>query len=189
VLKELPDGRFEATISHAPLKGVTPEMIAWYLRNMSREMTFRGETCQAYLWWHPLDHVRVDVVRFAPDGGVGPGSRFHIQEMFGRDERYRVNEIVEVPRLDEGGITLEQRKLGQLVFQLAHTFSPIPGGTQYESRMVLGSDVWWLKGLANRLRRKRFPAQKQQRWLQHNVEEVGYFEHFLSELFAAEHGT
>ena len=55
--------------------------------------------------------------------------------------------------------------------------------------MVLGSDVWWLKGLANRLRRKRFPAQKQQRWLQHNVEEVGYFEHFLSELFAAEHGT
>jgi len=187
-VRELPDGRFEASILHAPLVGVTPAMIAWYLRNMSREMTFRGETAQAYLWWHPLDHVHIDVVRRAPNGTVGPGCRFRIQEAFGRQERFRVDEVVEVVRLDEGGITLEQHRLGQLVFRLAHTFTPTASGTQYDSRMVLGSDVWWFKGLANRMRRRRFPEEKQLRWLRHNVEEVGYLEHFLPDLFAAQQG-
>jgi len=163
-------------------------MIAWFLRNMSRTMTFRGETAQAYLWWHPLDHVRLDVVQGNTHGQIAAGCRFHIQELFGREEQYRVDEVVRVPRLDEGGITLEQYKLGQLVFRLAHTFRPIDQGTQYDSRMVLGSNVWWFKGVANHLRRKRFPASKQQRWLQHNVEEVGYFEHFLPDLYAAESG-
>jgi hypothetical protein len=188
-LEELPDGRFEATIAHAPLSGVSPAMIAWFLANMSREMTFRGETAQAYLWWHPLDHVRLDVVRRASDGSVGPGCRLRIQELFGRDERYRVDEVVQVPRLDEGGITLERYKVGQRVFQLSHSFTPTPEGALYRSRLVVGSEVWWLKGLANRLRRRRFPEAKQRRWLQHNVEEVGYLECFLPELYAAERKT
>ncbi len=184
-LTELPDGRFQATIAHAPLVGVTPEMIVWFLRNMERTLTFRGQTLQAYLWWHPLDHIHFAVARRAPDGSVGPGARFHIQEAFGRQERYRVDEVVDVPRLDTGGLTLEQRRAGQVIFRLEHTFTRLPNGTQYDSRMVIGTTTWWLRAIADGIRRRRFPADKQQRWLQHNVEEVGYFEHFLPELYAA----
>jgi hypothetical protein len=185
-LRELPDGRFEAAISHAPLEGVTPEMILWYLRNMGREMTFRGERLLAYLWWHPYDHIHLDVVQCCPDGTVGPGARFHIQEAFGREERYRVNEMVDVPRLDVGGITLEQRLFGQVIFSLQHRFTPLATGTQYDSVMLLGSDTWWLKGVAKMVRKRKFGVEKQTRWLQHNVEEVGYFEHFLADLYGQE---
>ncbi len=157
-------------------------MIAWFLRNMSRTLEFRGATMQAYLWWHPFDHISLKVVRHSPNGTVGPGAWFKIREAFRRDEAYLVNEVVSVPRLDEGGITLEQHRLGQLIFRLAHTFTPIDGGTQYDSVMHLGSDAWWFKRIANVIRRRRFPQHKQQVWLQHNVEEVGYMEHFLPEL-------
>jgi hypothetical protein len=185
-LRELPDGRFEATIRHAPLEGVTPEMIAWYIKNMDREMTFRGQRLLAYLWWHPLDHIHFEVVQRCPDGTVGAGSRFHIQEAFGRKEKYRVDEVVDVPRLDAGGLTIEQSLFGQVVFRLQHTFARLETGTQYNSVMVLGSDTWWLKGIANAVRRRKFSVDKQERWLQHNVEEVGYFEHFLPDLYRQE---
>ncbi len=187
-LKELPDGRFRATISHAVLQGVTPEMIVWFLKNMHREMEFRGQRMLAYLWWHPLDHVHFEVVQRRPDGTIGPGCRFHIQEMFGRDARYRVDEVVDIPRLDLGGLTLEQRSLGQVIFRLDHTFTPVEDGTQYDSVMVVGSATWWLKGIANQVRRRKFPEDKQRRWLRHNVEEVGYFEHFLPELYRLHSG-
>jgi hypothetical protein len=187
-LQELPDGRFRATISHPVLRGVTPEMIVWYLQNMDRELEFRGQRMLAYLWWHPLDHVHFEVVRRRPDGTVGAGCRFHIQEVFGREERYRVDEVVDVPRLDTGGLTLEQRVLGQVIFRLEHTFTRVDAGTQYDSVMHLGTTTWWLKGLANRLRRRKFPEDKQRRWLRHNVEEVGCFEHFLPELYELHSG-
>jgi len=182
-LRELPDGRFEATIAHAPLAGVTPPMIEWFLRNMSHPMELRGQTLKGYLWWHPHDHIDFNVTRRAPDGTVGAGARFHIQEAFARDPRYLVDEVLDVPRLDPGGITLEQRRLGQQVFRLAHTFTPIAGGTRYDSSMVIGSDAWWFKGVVNLLRKRRFPVDKQQVWLRHNVEETGYFERFLPELY------
>ena len=77
-----------------------------------------------------------------------------------------------MPRLDTGGLTLEQRRLGQVIFRLEHTFTALSNGTQYDSKMVLGSDLWWFKGIANAIRRRRFPEDKQRRWLQHNVEEA-----------------
>jgi len=164
-------------------------MIVWFIQNMDRELEFRGERMIAYLWWHPLDHIHFEVVQRRPDGTVGPGCRFHIQEMFGREERYRVDEVVDVPRLDPGGLTIEQRTFGQVVFRLEHTFTAVEEGTQYDSVMVLGSDAWWLKGIANQIRRRKFPEDKQKRWLRHNIEEVGYFEHFLPELYRAQSGS
>jgi len=159
-LRELPDGRFEATISHAPLIGVTPKMIVWYVKNMDREMSFRGQRMLGYLWWHPYDHIHFEVVRRLPDGTVGAGSRFHIQEAFGRDEAYGVNEVVDVPKLDEGGLTIQQSLLGQVIFRLAHTFTPIDNGTQYDSVMVLGSNTWWLKGVGGAVRRRKYQQGK-----------------------------
>lgn len=182
-LRQLPDGRFQATIAHAPLIGVTPQMILWFLQNLSRPLELRGTTLQAYLWWHPFDHIRFELVRASPDGTVGAGSVFHLTEAFQRDPAWLVDEHVEVSRLDEGGITLEQRRLSQRVFRLAHTFTPIEGGTQYDSEMVIGSDSWWFGGIANWMRTRRFGEEKQVAWLRHNIEEVGYFEHFLPELY------
>jgi len=129
-LRERPDGCFEATIAHAPLPGVTPEMIVWFLQNMDRELEFRGQRMLAYLWWHPLDHVHFEVLKRRPDGTVGAGCRFHIQELFGRDERYRVHEVVDVPRLDIGGLTLQQQALGQVIFRLEHHQDAAQGEVQ-----------------------------------------------------------
>lgn len=182
-VRMLDDGRYQATISHAPLMGVTPAMLVWFLKNMSRTLEFGGLNVQLYLWWHPLDHVALHVVRRAGDGQVGAGAAFNIREVFQRDPRWTVDEIVEVPRLDEGGITLERYFLGQRVFELAHTFTPVAGGTQYDSVMTIGTTTPWLRPLANALRRRRFPEEKQRVWLRHNVEEVGYFEHFLPSLY------
>jgi hypothetical protein len=60
------------TITHAPLRGVTAEMLQWWFRHVAGTMSYAGGIWPRYLVWHPLDHVSYDVVSPAADGGVGP---------------------------------------------------------------------------------------------------------------------
>jgi phenylpropionate dioxygenase-like ring-hydroxylating dioxygenase large terminal subunit len=41
-LRRLPDRRLLATIRHAPLRGVTPEMLAWWFRNIEGTVSVEG---------------------------------------------------------------------------------------------------------------------------------------------------
>jgi hypothetical protein len=179
----LDDGRLELTIEHAPLGGVTPAMLDWWFRTAWQDMHWRGRTVPRYQVWHPVDHIRLTVPKRAPGGGVGAGAKFHIIEAFAGNLDFLVDEVVDVARLDEGGITLELRVLGTTVMQLAHTFEPARGSTLYRTRMLLGAERGPLRPVAAWIRNRRFPPAKAGAWLQHNVEEVGNFPHFLPDLY------
>ena len=87
--------------------------------------------------------------------------------------------------MDVTSITLIARK-GPIQFgNLHHTFTEIPGGTLYQSRLVVGSTVPVLGRILTMVVKKRiFTPEMGQAWFKHNIEEVGNFEFFLPGLYA-----
>lgn len=187
-LRRLGDGRLELTIDHELIRGVTPRMLLWWFTQIEAEMEYEGQILPCYLVWHPLDHIGYAVARRAPDGSAGKGARFHIQEAFGRNPDYLVDVIDDVEKLDETGIRLVQRLFGRApYFELEHRWREVDGGTEYRSRMLVGSASLFGRIFFNRLVRPRvFPEKMGRAWLRHNVEEVGNFENFLPQLYADE---
>jgi hypothetical protein len=184
---ELPNHRRRLTIDHEPLEGVTPPMLHWWFRNIGGRMTYDGVTLQNYLVWHPDDHISWELVREAPGGGIGEGSRFRIVEAFQRRPEFYVDTTDTVEKLDETGIRLVRRLLGVPVLQLEHTWSRCGSRTHYVSVMDIGARSRLLAPVNRFLNERRFPAAMAHAWLRHNVEEVGLFEHFLPSLYAAHH--
>lgn len=185
-MTSLEDGRVELVIDHAVLTDVTPTMLAWWFRTASEEMEWKGRIIPRYHLWHPVDHISLEVVHRSPDGSVGPGSRFHIIEAFGGNLDSLIDQVVDVARLDESGLTLEQRRFGTVVMRLTHTFSVVPGGTQYHTRMLLGAERGLLmKPLSHMIRDRIFSPQRRRAWIKHNIEEVGNLPHFLPDLYAS----
>ena len=188
-MKPLDDGRLELTIRHDIVKGVTPAMLGWWFRNIEGTMEHMGQTYPRYLIWHPIDHIHYAVVRRAPDGTAGPGARFHIVEAFGANLDYLVDSVADVPKNDDTGLTLSVRKFGMEVMRLEHTFTPVPEGTLYQSRMRVGTKAVPARFVVNPLIRRRvFTEAMGLAWLKHNVEEVGNFEFFLPALYAKHAG-
>jgi DAPG hydrolase PhiG domain len=180
----LDDDRLELRIDHAPLSGVTPRMLHWWFQTASQDMHWRGRTIPRYHLWHPIDHIQLRVVRRASDGTVGAGAKFHIVEAFGGNLAYLVDQVVDVTRLDDGGITLAVKALGRTIMELAHTFEARGDATVYRTRMLIGAGGGLAKPIGRWVRRRRFPSAKAGAWLKHNVEEVGNLPHFLPELYA-----
>lgn len=181
----LADGRVDCRISHAPIRRVTPQMITWWFHSIAGEMTIDGATYPRYLLWHPLDHIHWSLASPAPDGGVGVGARFHVVEAFGRNPEYLLDTVADVEQLDETGVVLTESKLGQEIVRLHHTWRPHPDGTKYDSHLIIGMESS-LGQLFNRFARSRmFPEEMMWAWVKHNIEEVGNFEKFLPELYAA----
>jgi hypothetical protein len=186
-VKTLDDGRLELTIRHDTLRGVTPAMLGWWFRNVEGTMEHMGQTYPRYLVWHPIDHIHYEVVRRAPDGTAGPGARFRIVEAFGANPDYLVDGVADVSKNDDTGLTLSVRRFGMEVVHLEHTFTPVPGGTLYESRMHVGTKAVPARLVVNRLiRRWVFTEAMGRAWLKHNVEETGNFEFFLPALYASQ---
>jgi hypothetical protein len=93
-VRRLEDGRLEQMVEHAPLPGVTPEMMLWMLENMGREIEWRGQRCIMYRCWHPIDHIHFEIL-----GAFGPGCRFHIVEAFEGRPEYLADRAYDVPKL------------------------------------------------------------------------------------------
>jgi len=184
-VKTLDDGRLELTIRHAELEGVTPEMLVWWFRHLEETMDWHGAILPRYHVWHPIDHIQFAVVSRAQDGSVGPGARWHIVEALGADLNFLLDEVPEVVRLDTGGITLKGRALGQTLLRLQHDFSLSPGGTRYDTRMLLGLSSALLRPISRALLRQRFSEAKARAWLKHNIEEVGNLPYILPKLYAS----
>ena len=188
-VKTLDDGRLELTIRHDILKGVTPAMLGWWFRNIEGTMEYMGQTYPRYLVWHPIDHIHYQVARRSPDGTAGPGARFFMVEAFGGNPDYLVKGVADVPKNDDTGITLSVRKFGVEVMRLEHTFTPVPEGTLYVSKMHVGTKAVLARFLVNRwIQRRLFTEAMGRAWLKHNVEEVGNFEFFLPALYGAHAG-
>lgn len=185
-VQEFPHRRVRLTIDHEPLAGVTPEMLLWWFRNIGGSMEYAGGVHARYRVWHPLDHVDWRLDRAAPDGTVAEGARFRIVEVLGRDPRFAIDSVERVEKLDLTGIRLVFRVLGVQFFQLEHVWSRAAGATHYTSIMDIGARSPLATPITGYLRRRVFVPGMERAWLRHNVEEVGYLEHFLPGLYAAE---
>jgi hypothetical protein len=183
-LELLPHARLRATIDHAPLEGVTPDMLLWWFQHIGGTMPYAGQEVERYLVWHPRDHVSWRLARPAPGGGAAEGARFRIRENLLGDPAMRIDSTDRVEKLDRTGIRLVMRIAGAQFFQLEHTWSEGRGRTHYVSVLDLGSRSRLGYPVNRYLLSRVFPPAMARAWLQHNVEEVGRLEHFLPELYA-----
>jgi hypothetical protein len=189
------DGRLEARIAHAPLHGVTSEMLVWWFENFADEPTAREDDLSTrktarvgdqdvplYWLWHPIDHFMVRLRKPSPTGapGLSEGAQATLKE--------RILDVIEVNALVDGmsrdGIHLTMIRGPFRLGDLRHTFADTPEGLVYRSRLIVGSTLPLIGRLVNFIaRRFLFTPATLKRWLRHNVEEVGNFEHFLSGLY------
>jgi hypothetical protein len=173
-------GRMVMRIRHDVLKGVSPEMVAWWFGNIGGDMGIEGARLNKYLAWHPQDHILWELAEPGPDGRASAGAKFRIVEAFGRNPDFYVDVIDTVTRLDATGITLVGYRAGQQVTHLNHDFAAVDGGTQYLSTLTIGTSLPGLRAVLNPLiHRAIFPEAMGLAWLRHNVEEVGLLEHII----------
>ena len=185
-VESLPNGQMVLTIDHDRIAGVTTEMLVWWFQTFaSLEVEAKGRRMPAYFVWHPRDHIGVEHRGGAPGGPLRPGEHLRIHEAFDRRAEFELDAVAEVTQLDATGIGLRVSLLGRPLMDLVHRFQDVEGGVLYRSRMVLGHDGGLLRYVVNRLiLPRRFNREKAEAWLRHNVEEVGFFERFLPELYA-----
>lgn len=177
-------GRMVMRIHHDVLKGVSPEMVAWWFGNIGGDMEVAGAQLNKYLVWHPLDHIHWQLAKPGPDGGAGAGAKFRIVEAFGRNPDFYVDVVDTVTRLDATGITLACYKFGLEISSLKHDFIAVEGGTQYVSALTIGTALPLLRAVLNPIvHRALFTEAMGHAWLRHNVEEVGLLEHIVPPIY------
>ena len=190
------DGRLEARIAHAPLRGVTSEMLVWWFENfadgpdaveddLSTRKTARvGDKDVPLYWlWHPVDHFMVRLTRPAPNGapGMSEGACAILKETI--LETIEINGLIDGMNRDGVHLTLTRGPFR--VGDLRHTFVDTVNGLEYRSRLIAGTTLPLIGPILNRVvKNSVFTPAMLERWLQHNVEEVGAFEHFLPPLYA-----
>lgn len=182
-VQEFSHRRLRITIDHEPLCGITPEMLLAWFSHIGESMRYADQTVPRYRAWHPLDHIHWELKRSAPGGGAAEGARFRIVEAMGRDERYYIDTVDRVEKLDLTGIRLVMRIAGVVFFQLEHTWSRGENCTHYTSVMDIGARSALARPINARLRSRVFVPGMEHAWIRHNVEEVGLFEHLLPSLF------
>jgi hypothetical protein len=183
-----PHHRRRITIDHRPLAGVTPDMLLDWFTHLDGTVSYDGEIIDRYLAWHPIDHIRWELVRPAPGGGAAEGARFRIVEAFGGRPDYKVDVVDRVEKLDVTGIRLVTRLAGIMVFQLEHTWSAGPDGAHYVTVMDIGARSPLLSPI-NRVAYRRFPDDMVRAWVKHNIEEVGQLEYLLPQLHSSIHAN
>lgn len=184
-VREFPHRRLRITIDHEPLQGITPEMLLSWFSHIGETMQYAGRTVPRYRAWHPLDHIHWELKRSAPGGGAAEGARFRIVEAMGRDERFYIDSVDRVEKLDLTGIRLVMRIAGVMFFQLEHTWSRGDNCTHYTSVMDIGARSALALPINAYLRSRVFVPGMDRAWIRHNVEEVGLFEHLLPSLYPA----
>lgn len=177
-------GRMVLHIRHDILKGISPEMVAWWFGNIGGHMEVDGRRLDKYLVWHPQDHILWQLARPGPDGRASAGAKFRIVEAFGRNPAFYLDVTDWVKRLDATGFTGVTYSLGQQVSCLNHDFTAVPGGTQYVSTLIVGSSLPRLGRMLNLIiHRAVFTEAMGRAWLKHNVEEVGLLEHIIPSIY------
>jgi DAPG hydrolase PhiG domain len=183
----LADGRIQYWIEHEVLRGVTPQMLAWWFQNLEGDVQFAGKTYNRYRLWHPEDHVHVSYERRLPDGSVGPGAAIRIVEYLGRNRKYLVNVVSPIEKLDTTGYIHNPRAFGWLpIARMEYEFTAVAGGTFYRNSLIVGWRGFSFRLLRPLVQRFIFDGNHGKAWIKHNIEEVGQFEAFLPALYAAE---
>jgi hypothetical protein len=185
--RTLADGRIQYWIEHDTIKGVSPDMLAWWFQNLEGDIEFQGKNYSRYRVWHPEDHVHVSYERKLPDGTVGPGAAIRIVEYLGRNRKYLVNVVSPIEKLDTSGFIHNPRAFGWLpIVRMEYEFERVPGGTRYRNSLIIGWRHWSFRLLRPLVRAFIFNDEHGFAWIKHNIEEVGQFEAFLPALYARE---
>jgi hypothetical protein len=189
-IEHLPDGRTRYWIRHDIVRGVTPAMLAWWFANLEGEIEFGGRRYNRYRFWHPRDHYHASYAKRRPDCRIGPGAAIRLIEVLGRNERFCVDTITHIERLDEGGFIHNpelHHRTGMV--RMEYTFEPTPAGTLYQNSLTIGAhDTSWYPLVRPLVERFAFTPEQGRAWHRHNIEEVGMFEHFLPALYHQETG-
>ena len=150
-----PQDGIRAEVEHAPIAGVTPEMMVWWFSgNIEGDYTFpNGDTYSRYLVWHPKDHIHEVTTRRRNATGAAGNVR-EITEFFGteratgytrgdancawRDEAY-ANDELEVASLDSSGLSMQlfigfRRK----PMRMRHDWAASPQGLRLRSTLEIG---------------------------------------------------
>jgi len=181
----LPDGRMKCWIEHQVIRGVTPKMLVWWFQHLEGDMEYAGKKLNRYRVWHPRDHIAIEYAKKNADGTVGVGSVIHLTEMLGANPDYLVDVHTEIVRLDEGGFGHRPRVARLELAAMDYEFKAVPGGTQYNNSLVIGTEKFFGAVVNPLVRQFAFDEARGRAWIKHNIEEVGNFEAFLPQLYAA----
>jgi hypothetical protein len=186
-IDDLPDRRRRISIRHAELKGVSPEMLAWWFGHVEGEMEYAGAQWPRYLVWHPLDHISYKVVKRTSRDGIAPGTKLHLREAFQRDPRNLLDVTVDVERIDAEMAIISSNVLGMPLLRLANSFEGTATGSLYRTELTIGSSAWIGRFGFNQLVRSRVLAGDMAlAWARHHIEEIGNLENFLPALYKTE---
>lgn len=185
----LADGRLHCWIEHETIRGVTPRMLAWWFRHLEGELVYQGRRLTRYRVWHPRDHLAIEYSRRNPDGSIGVGCYIHLTEMLGANPRYLIDVHTEIVKLDEEGFAHRPRFHGLRLARMDYTFAPVEGGTLYRNSLTVGGAGNFWRPVNALIRKFMFDEARGRAWIKHNIEEVGNFEAFLPDLYAAEGAT
>ena len=178
------DGKLVIELEHPLLKGVTPEMVSWWYKNLAAgKATMQGTEYDFYQLFHLTEHGQTRVIEPATDGskGMGVGALVYRQEKFGPFLSKGKGRVL---AFDQTGFTVSP-VMGPLSFgKIEHHFEAKEEGTLYSVKSVLGSDAPVIGPILSLyIRTKQFPPDVVQEWIRHQVEEVGSLPHFLPQLY------
>ncbi|MDP2768913.1 MAG: hypothetical protein Q8O81_03655 [Giesbergeria sp.] len=183
----LPDGRLRIAITHLPLTGIRPEMLAWWYRKLPISTVDIGDIRYPfYHVFHPTEHGRIRVVEPAQDGqsGMGVGALVEREEWFGPFDSKGAGRVT---RLDATGMTVVPEVAGLRFGEIEHLFDVTPNGTQYRVVSTIGVEWPLVGGMVNwAIRRAMYPDAMLRQWERHQIEEVGMLQHFLPALYASQ---
>jgi hypothetical protein len=180
----LPDGRIRIEITHLPLRGIRPEMVAWWYQKLPvSTVEIGGVRYPFYHVFHPTEHGRIRVVEPATDGtpGMGVGALVAREEWFGPFDSKGAGRIT---AFGASGMVVVPEVAGLAFGEIQHSFEATPTGTQYRVVSTIGVE-WPLIGSAVNalIRQTMYPQAMLQQWERHQVEEVGMLQHFLPALY------
>jgi len=174
-------------ITHLPLIGIRPEMLAWWYQKLPvSSIDIHGIRYTLYHVFHPSEHGRIRVTEPANDGtpGMGVGALVERDEWFGPFDSKGAGRITQ---LSAAGMTVVPEVAGLQFGEIQHIFEATPTGSQYRVVSVIGVE-WPLIGrVVNALiRHKMYPEVMIKEWERHQIEEVGMLQHFLPALYNSE---
>ncbi|WP_299426681.1 hypothetical protein [uncultured Shimia sp.] len=186
VFTQTHDGRLVMELSHPVVPGVTAEMVAWWFGVYAHlKLKIDGETHLAFLVWHPRDHAYIERVGGETKAPLKAGDRIAFQEAYGRNTRYSTDETLQVLRRTPRNYAIRSVRLGLTVAQLEHSFQDTDSGVQVMTRLCIGVPNGWAKTLINQVFIPvLFDEKKTEAWMQHNVEEISAWAHFLPDIYA-----
>jgi hypothetical protein len=154
----------QATIQHAPLPGVTTDMLVWWFSGgVEGAAAYPGDgitVVDKYLMWHPLDHVMQLTARPAPKPGSLDGALWRIAEFMGSappgytrsappppqqlvkpSDTLYIDVVTQVDQLDRTGLYMSVPSWlgnGKSCWRLVHSWRDTPEGAVVTSVQTIG---------------------------------------------------